>query len=323
MLNALHEMIVAAGRPATQVDLALTEVSAYLTGSSAPGDCLIIHAITSLAHGAGEGDTEVAAIDRAIAAALTYSGRDGICFLVCDHHAATVERYVNLNDVLRTLGVLEVSEDGSVFWEESLAYSVGHGQLWVNLEGRESGGIVAPHEYAQVCQALVTSLPAKLVDPQTGQPVIERIYRRDELYSGDYLFRAPDLIVVLRPGYAPSPKSVLLGFDGATVWPAPAGTWATAGLHPSTVAGLAIGGGTPFAAGQVIEQTSLLDIAPTILHALGLPIPTNMDGRAITNLFTPAFLEQFPVQRTAEDSGLSTEDEAEIMSRLKSLGYLG
>ena len=115
----------------------------------------------------------------------------------------------------------------------------------------------------------------------------------------------------------------MLGFDGATVWSAPAGTWATAGLHPSTVAGLAVAVGMPFAAGQVIERASLLDIAPTVFHALGLPIPTSMDGRVITDLFTPAFLEQFPIQRAAEDSGLSAEDEAEIMSRLKSLGYLG
>src|SRR5215469_3230554 len=96
------------------------------------------------------------------------------------------------------------------------------------------GTIVAYHEYDQTCQALVTSLPRKLLDPQSGEPVIERVYRRNELYRGDYLFRAPDLVVVLRPGYAPSPNSVSLGFDDEVVGPAPVDTCATAGLHPAT-----------------------------------------------------------------------------------------
>jgi len=185
-------------------------------------------------------------------------------------------------------------------------------------------GIVAPRgEYDQVCQALITSLPAKLLDPQTGEPVIEQVYRRDELYRGDYLFRAPDLVVVLRSGYAPSPNSVMLGFDGAVIWPAPDDTRATAGLHPATVAGLVIAVGVPFVTGQTIAQAPLVGIAPTLLHTLRLPIPMGMDAAVITDLFAPAFMQQFPVQWAEQDSGLSAKDEEEIIARLQSLGYVG
>jgi len=311
----LHEVIAAAGCKATQVDLALTEVPAYLSEPGTPVDCLIVHTV------AGE---DIAAIDQALQAACTWAGTGGACLLLSDYHAAAVKCYVNLNDGLRALGVLEVSEQGTTRWKETLAYHVGHGQLWINLEGREPFGIVAPRdEYDQVCQALITSLPAKLLDPQTGEPVIEQVYRRDELYRGDYLFRAPDLVVVMRPGYAPSPNSVMLGFDGAVIWPAPDDTRATAGLHPTTVGGLVIALGVPFATGQTIARAPLGGIAPTLLHTLRLPIPTSIDATVITDLFAPAFMQQFPVQRAEQDSCLSAEDEEEIMARLQNLGYIG
>jgi hypothetical protein len=314
-VRVLHEVIAAAGCKVSQVDLTLTEVPGYLSESETPVDCLIVRTV------AGE---DIAAIAQALQAARTWAGTDGAYLLLSDYHAAAVKRYVNLNDGLRVLGVLEVSEQGTIRWEETLAYHVGHGQLWINLEGREPFGIVAPREeYDRVCHALITSLPAKLLDPQTGEPMIEQVYRRDELYRGDYLFRAPDLVVVLRPGYAPSPSSVVLGLDGATSWPAPDDTHATAGLHPATVAGLVIAVGVSFATGQTIAQAPLGGIAPTLLHTLRLPIPTSMDAAVITDLFAPAFMQQFPVQRAEQDSGLSAEDEEEIMARLQNLGYVG
>jgi hypothetical protein len=42
----------------------------------------------------------------------------------------------------------------------------------------------------------------------------------------------------------------------------------------------------------------------------------------ITDLFVPAFMQQFPIQRAEQRSGLSQEDEEEIITRLRGLGYL-
>jgi hypothetical protein len=313
-VRTLHEVIVATGHTSVKINLTLAEVSARLDGWTQPMGCLIVQTVA--------GD-DIAAMDQAIMAALTWAGTDGICVLLSDRQAAPVNCYVNFNDGLRDLGVLEVSEQGTICWEASLAYHVGYGQLWINLEGREPTGIVTPgEEYDQVCQALVTSLPAKILDPRTGQHVIERIYRRSELYKGHYLFRAPDLVVVLRAGYAPSPNSISLGFDGAPTWIAPAGTSTTAGLHPDTVAGLAIAVGAPFNLGRIVARAPLMNIAPTLLYALRLPIPRSMDAEVISGLFMPSYIQQFPVQWTEQDFGLSAEDEEEILVRLKSLGYV-
>jgi hypothetical protein len=318
----LRSTIAAAGRTMLSVDLALSEVPAYLAEAAPAVDLLIVHAIASDASGTSLADAVM--VDRAVAAAQMAVGTDTVLFLLADYHVAPVKHYVNLNDALRDLEILEVTEQQTIRWDATLAYHAGHGQIWINLAGREPAGIVAARdEYDQVCQALVTALPAKIRDPQSGEPVIERIYRRTELYAGPYLFRAPDLVVVLRPDYAPSPRSIMAGFDGTSVWPAPAGTHMTAGRHPAAVAGLAIALGGPFVPGRCIARAALVDVVPTLLYTLGVPIPLNIDGEVITDLFAPAYRQQFPVQRAAPDPGLSAEDEAEILMRLKSLGYIG
>jgi hypothetical protein len=311
----LHEIIAAAGQTTACIDLAVAEVPGFVRTSAPSVECLIIHTSAG---------PDLATLENAIEAAKSWAGADGTFFLLSHHQTTAVTCYVNLNDAFHALDVLEVSTQNTLHWEGTLAYHAGHGQIWINLAGREPLGIVASgEEYDQTCQTLVRSLPGKLLDPQNGEPVIERVYRRDDLYQGAYLFRAPDLVVILRAGYAPSPRSIAAGLDGTAIWPAPGGTRAAAGLHPLAVAGLAIATGEAFAPGQVVASSPLTSIAPTILHTLHLPIPASMDGEVITDLFAPAFMHHYPVQRGDPDSSLSSEDEMEILARLKSLGYLG
>lgn len=314
-VQTLHEMLSAAGQTTARIDLALAEVPAYVRMSAPSVACLLICTAVS---------QDRVSLESAIEAARSWAGAEGTFFLLSDHQTAAVTNYVNLNDAFHALDILEVSTSDLPKWEGTLAYHAGHGQIWVNLAGREPLGIITSgSEYQQTCQALARSLPAKLRDPQTGEPIIERICLRDEIYQGEYLFRAPDLIVVFRPGYAPSPNSINAGLDGRAVWPVPGGTRAVDGLHPATVAGLALVSGEPFAPGHTIARSPLTSIAPTILHTLHLPLPVHMDGDVISDLFTPAFIQQYPVQRADPDSYLSSEDEAEVLARLKSLGYLG
>jgi len=82
-----------------------------------------------------------------------------------------------------------------VDWGRSKVYSMGNfGQLYVNLRGREPQGIVSPGpEYDDLLEDLTRRLKA-LIDPRTGQPVVEKVMRREEFYSGPYADRAPDLM---------------------------------------------------------------------------------------------------------------------------------
>jgi hypothetical protein len=87
--------------------------------------------------------------------------------------------------------------------------------------------------------------------------------------------------------------------------------------------------------GRVLQGASIYDIAPTVLHAMGLPVPSDMDGHVLEGAFVDGYLTAFPVQIADKGSaaespaeGMPTVDftaegEKEIVERLKGLGYLG
>ncbi len=81
---------------------------------------------------------------------------------------------------------------------------------------------------------------------------------------------------------------------------------------------------------KLAEPPSVLDIAPTLLHTLGLPIGEDMDGRVLTEALMPAWLDRHPIRTTPSygrdepgDAATPSDDEvAAIEERLRALGYL-
>jgi arylsulfatase A-like enzyme len=80
-----------------------------------------------------------------------------------------------------------------------------------------------------------------------------------------------------------------------------------------------------------LKNLAIEDVAPTVLHLMGLPVPSDMDGRAITEILSTSA----PVQRGAplgvwpsesdavyREDQLSEEDEDVVRQRLQALGYL-
>src|SRR6266702_3232613 len=244
--------------------------------------------------------------------------------LLSDFQPAAVECFVNVNNFLAEMGVIEYDEqEDRVNWSNSLAYFMGHGQLWVNLLGRDPQGAVHPQdEYEEVRDTLVKALPVKLRDHKAGAQVIERVYRKEELYSGEYLFCAPDLITVFKPGYVPSPQGTRLNFDTETFIVPTAGETAIAGAHPSVMNGFLLATAPALAAGvSVHEHAPLTATAPTLLHALGVEY-ADMDAPAVDALFSPSFLETHPVRKGIQSQELSEEDEELVINRLRDLGYI-
>ena len=254
----------------------------------------------------------------------SWVGETGLLALLSDTQPATVGRFANINNFLAEMGVIERDEQkGLVNWPNSLAYYAGHGQLWVNLLGRDPQGVVHPQdEYEEVCATLAKALPSKLRAPETGAQVIERVYRKEELYSSEYLFCAPDLVVVFKPGYAPSPQSTRLDFDEETFTVPAAGMKVLAGVHPSNVRGFLLASAPALAAGvSAPEPAPLSAVVPTLLHALGVEY-VDMDNPAIATLFSPPYLETHPIRAHVQAQELSEEDEELVINRLRDLGYI-
>ncbi len=73
------------------------------------------------------------------------------------------------------------------------------------------------------------------------------------------------------------------------------------------------------------QGAQLIDLAPTILHLLGLPVPTDMDGRVLTEALADARAVEFggtSESSAATTEGYSEEEEREVIERLADLGYI-
>ncbi len=192
--------------------------------------------------------------------------------------------------------------------------------IFINVK-REGGGLVEPGtEYDQ----LRAEIKAKLLDlkqEKTGQRVVERVYYREEIYSGDQTQYAPDILFVaqnygclgrqllgLKPIFQPSHQT-------------------PNGFHRPD--GIFLAAGPQFKAGFELQNAAIIDVAPTILHLCGQPIPDDMDGQVLTEAFTPEFLSGRQIQKVSAETfaqsrkqEFSTQETDEIARRLRSLGYL-
>lgn len=207
-----------------------------------------------------------------------------------------------------------------VDWQRTWAYSHGNiGQIYLNMRGREPEGIVSPTEAEGLIEELSSGL-RELRNPWTGEPVVERIYRKEEIYRGQALPQAPEILFLPRRGYM-----VL----GATDFPANrAVTPAFAGSGWHELEGVLIASGPGLARGEV-RGARLLDLPPTILYAMGLPVPAELEGRPLPELFQArAYREAQPI--TGPEHGPKPEPagaeergwEEEARKRLRDLGYI-
>jgi predicted AlkP superfamily phosphohydrolase/phosphomutase len=198
-------------------------------------------------------------------------GSEVTLIVMSDHGFTLMKKEVYVNRWLQDHGWLSFTKDppeslGDIH-ADSRAYSMDPGRLFINLRGREPLGSVDPgKEYESLREELVQSLSG-LQDPESGELMIERIYRREEIYSGECYPQAPDLVAMPLRGYdlkGSLNKDVLTDRGVIT------------GAHTYDDAML-------YVRGQEIgkEVVSIVDVMPTILHLMGVPIPQDVDGEVL------------------------------------------
>lgn len=205
-----------------------------------------------------------------------------------------------------------------VDWSNTRAYSIGYiGEVHVNLKGREPHGIVEPGaEYEQVRDELIRDLRA--LNLPDGSPLIEHIWKKEEVYHGAHFHDAPDILF-----FPKNLETIAFGdFEfGSNKILEP--SYGVSSSHRMN--GILVAHGPAIRADAQPANPSLIDLAPTILHLLGLPIPRDIDGRVLDELL----VESHPVEfggsaelERAPGEAYSTEEEARVVERLKELGYL-
>ncbi len=246
----------------------------------------------------------------------------------------------------RLLGRIEARvRYGAINWSATEAYFDENPYfpvLRINLKGRQPHGIVEPGPaYEAVRDRLIRELETWR-HPATGERIVTRAYRREEVYSGPCLEEAADIIPkwALHRGYSYAYRNSAR---------APEGTWiekidphkpeneqfyaSKSGTHRDD--GIFLAHGPGIRSGNVVRGARIIDLAPTILHLLDVPVPEDMDGRVLDEIFTDdapapaarltavAAAERELVPAGADDGdGYSAADEEKVAERLKSLGYM-
>jgi predicted AlkP superfamily phosphohydrolase/phosphomutase len=226
---------------------------------------------------------------------------------------------------------------GRIEWGATQAYSYeNHPAIFLNVAGREPMGTVRPGAEYEALRERIMGLLLGLRCPETGEAIVERAVRREEVYSGPLLDAAPDIIFEWKDSrYIHRPSD--LAHDGPFIeilrpeqlaeseqFSRPSGVHRSNGILICRGEGLA-GGGLAHGA-----QARLQDMAPTLLCHLGVAIPADMDGRVLDYLFTEAFRKANPPRYEApsgDDAAgqrvvFGEEEAREIGERLKGLGYI-
>ncbi len=233
-------------------------------------------------------------MDAMVGKARALTGPDAL-FLVCsDHGFSSFRRGVNLNTWLVRNGFMTLKGQTSdpatleklfdtrdlfqnVDWPRTKAYALGLGSIYVNLVGREKEGSVMPgSEYDEIRSKLREGLEA-LVDPVTGDHPITRVWTREEMYTGFDANLIPDLRAGNAMNYRVSWQTTLGGVppdileDNRSAW---------SGDHCSNDPDLVPG--IIFSNRKLAKRDpAMIDIAPTVLKTLGVPIPPEMDGTSL------------------------------------------
>jgi predicted AlkP superfamily phosphohydrolase/phosphomutase len=192
----------------------------------------------------------------------------------------------------------------------------------VNVRGRQPEGVVEPGDaYETVRDRLLAGL-ARLRDPQTGALIVARASRREDLFEGPFLDDIPDILVELNEAFTGGSH-----VDGALVTAMSLAELSeySASHRPD---GLFVFAGPGIRAGQWLEGAQIVDLAPTLMHILGVPVASWMDGRVLQDVFDAAakrptsYAEYDVIRPEGDATRLTSEEEAAIREQLAGLGYL-
>jgi predicted AlkP superfamily phosphohydrolase/phosphomutase len=199
-------------------------------------------------------------------------------------------------------------------WSSSLAYKDGLG-IRLTIEP-------GTRDYEELREEIISRL---LRVEDNGKGVVREAWKREDVYSGPHTKEMPDIIFLTDGDYRST-----TGISGSLFSKAKRkreNSVILTGGHNSARNGIFLAYGPDFRSHKRAE-ISILDIAPTILHMHGLPVPDDMDGRVLKEIFRPGS------QPATTEEGVSNKpgriekaktresDEEEIRKRLKSLGYL-
>lgn len=197
----------------------------------------------------------------------------------------------------------------------------------INLAGRYPEGSVQPAEYEALRDQIIREV-MKITDPDTGERVFKLACRKEEVFAGQAVPEFPDIVVIPREVYNMSPR-FFRGNEQNRGFVVKDEHWRKiSGSHRQH--GVFIMAGPHCRRGVELPVADILDIFPTTLYRLGLPVPADVDGKVISAAFEPDFVAANPLRVEEGPAGggrgerqvYSEDDESKLIDSLRGLGYI-
>jgi len=220
-------------------------------------------------------------------------------------------------------------------WRHTKAFSLGidSTNIFINVKGRFPDGIVGEGQEYEALRGEIIQKLGDLVDPDTGEKVVQRVYRREELYEGDCLNKAPDLLVTWRDFEYNTRRAYgregddLFGSSLAFSDVSDHSSLQKSGTHHLN--GIFISKGPFIRQLEGVQGARIIDLAPTMLYLLGERIPEDMDGTVLEGIFKDDFLSKHPVrlrspglEKSPAAHSYSEDEEKYVKEKLQGLGYV-
>jgi predicted AlkP superfamily phosphohydrolase/phosphomutase len=162
------------------------------------------------------------------------------------------------------------------FWSDMKAFAIpsfSEGYIRINLKGRETHGIVEPHEYDALCDDIIQKLH-RLKDARTGVSMVKDVIRtRKSPLDSDPKLPDADIVVIWQEEHT---TDVVDSSDYGRIGPVP---YLRTGSHRSD--GFLVAKAPHIESGSKLPQGHALDLAPTILNLMNVPIPDYFEGQPL------------------------------------------
>jgi predicted AlkP superfamily phosphohydrolase/phosphomutase len=266
-------------------------------------------------------------VDRTLGELLAAAGSEVNIILMSDHgfdatDGETTHIRLNFDAVLEHLGFLAKS-GGGVDFARSQLYSYASPErslvkkIRFSQAGREDGGQVMENQRASIRDRLEAAL--ETITYRGGAPVFTvRDATKKEVRQG------ADFSVEVSTDGAQKPLEV----GGVPLRGAIRSLNRLSGTHGRKTAGIFIAAGPDIEPGAEPDNMRVIDVPPTVLYAIGLPVGEDFAGRARTEIFTEAFRSAHPLQtiptwgKPIEGEHRASAVDEELVDQLRALGYI-
>jgi len=221
----------------------------------------------------------------------------------------------------------------NIDWARTKAFVGETEGIRINLKKDYPDGIVGKEEYEALREVIIKEI-RKLKDPDTGERVIDIACKREEILSGDHVDEFPDIVTTpMKEQYNISSR---ISQDGREKVPsdnfiAREEHWRmVSGSH--RLEGIFVVKNRNVKHGEKVSTSEIIDVCPTALYLLGVPIPSDIDGKVIAEAFSEEYLQKNPVRhddvsrheagKKAGREEYSDDEQEQLVDHLRGLGYI-